>query len=69
MHGRITDHLIKAIAITAEKSVIGIKVVLIIAMRFTLEVPGSSLVNAKSEEDAIGLPSALACSRENSADI
>lgn len=64
----------RAIATTAAKIVIGIKVVLIIA---TLSTPESSgalsgalpAANARSNEDAGGCPSDPACSRENSADI
>lgn len=69
MHGTTTDHLTRAIATTAAKTVIGIKVVLITATRFTLEFSRSPPVNAKSKDDATGCPSEPACSRENNADI
>lgn len=54
MHGTTTDHLTRAIATTAAKTVIGIKVVLITATRFTLESSRLAPVNAKSEDEAIG---------------
>lgn len=44
----------RAIAITAAKIVIGIKVELNIATRSTLDSSGPPPVNAKSTEDAIG---------------
>lgn len=54
MHGTTTDHLIRAIAITAANMVTGIKVVLITATRFTLESSRPSPVSPKSKNDAIG---------------
>lgn len=54
MHGTTTDHLTRAIATTAAKTVIGIKVVLITATRFTLESSLPPPVSAKSEDEAIG---------------
>lgn len=59
----------RAIATTAAKTVIGIKVVLITATRFTLESSRRPPVNARSRGDSTGRPSEPACSRENSADI
>lgn len=54
IHGTTTDHLTRAIATTAAKTVNGIKVVLITATRFTLESSRLAPVNAKSEDEAIG---------------
>lgn len=44
----------RAMATTAAKTVIGIKVVLITATRFTLGSSRPPPVNAKSKDDAIG---------------
>lgn len=59
----------RAMATTAAKTVIGIKVVLITATLFTLGSSRPLPINARSKDDATGCPSEPACSRENNADI
>lgn len=54
MHGTTTVHLIKAIATTAAKIVIGIKVVLNMAALSSPDSSGPTPGNAKSTEDAMG---------------